>query len=219
MSYLQNIQSAVTAGTATLYWERDLACSPQGIRYQIGLDGAKRTEVTRTHVTLEGLQPDTEYAVRIEAVSDRTLEAKTVQIRTACQKRRIDVTREPYLAKGDGAALNTGAIQRALDDCTASDAVYFPAGVYRTGALRLHIDMEIYLEEGAVLQGTADPADYLPKIPSRFEGIEMECYASLLNMGWLDHTAGANCGNVLIHGKGTIASGGQKLALDRKSVV
>ena len=213
MSYLQNIQSAVTAGTATLYWERDPACSPQGIRYQIGLDGAKRTEVTRTHVTLEGLQPDTEYAVRIEAVSDRALDAETVQIRTACQKRRIDVTREPYLAKGDGAALNTGAIQRALDDCTASDAVYFPAGVYRTGALRLHSDMEIYLEEGAVLQGTADPADYLPKIPSRFEGIEMECYASLLNMGWLDHTAGANCGNVLIHGKGTIASGGQELAL------
>ncbi len=213
MSYLQNIQSAVTAGTATLYWERDPACSPQGIRYQIGLDGAKRTEVTRTHVTLEGLQPDTEYAVRIEAVSDRALDAETVQIRTACQKRRIDVTREPYLAKGDGAALNTGAIQRALDDCTASDAVYFPASVYRTGALRLHSDMEIYLEEGAVLQGTADPADYLPKIPSRFEGIEMECYASLLNMGWLDHTAGANCSNVLIHGKGTIASGGQELAL------
>lgn len=49
-----------------------------------------------------------------------------------------------------------------------------PEGVFLTGALRLHSDMELYLEEGAVLQGTAEVSDYLPKIKSRFEGIEMD---------------------------------------------
>ena len=40
----------------------------------------------------------------------------------------------------------------------------------------------------------------------------MECYSSLLNLGTLDHTAGPNCENVILRGKGTIASGGKLLA-------
>ena len=104
-------------------------------------------------------------------------------------------------------------MQHALDDCAPDCCVYFPAGVYLTGALRGHSDMEISLDDGAVLQGTANVEDYLPRIPSRFEGYEMECYSSVLNFGHLDHTSSPNCENVLIHGKGTIASGGQTLAL------
>ena len=86
--------------------------------------------------------------------------------------RRIDVTREPYCAAGDGETMDTAAIQRALDDCGEGETVYFPAGIYLTGALRLHSDMELYLEKGAVLQGTDEPADYMPRIWSRFEGVE-----------------------------------------------
>ena len=40
----------------------------------------------------------------------------------------------------------------------------------------------------------------------------MRCYSSLLNLGTLDHAAGPNCENVVIRGKGTIASGGRELA-------
>lgn len=233
MDYLQNVQSTVTSDAITLYWERPLECSSQEVRYRIWLEGALQAEVSKTHTTLGGLQPDTEYTVRLEAVLNRAsgeifdetsnknsaevgsiLASDSVKIRTSPLKNRLDVTQAPYFAKGDGATLGTEALQKALNDCTASDVVYFPAGVYLTGALRLHSDTEIYLEEGAVLQGTENPADYLPKIPSRFEGIERECYSSLLNMGDLDHTAGPNCSNVLIHGKGTIASGGQKLGLE-----
>jgi polygalacturonase len=72
--------------------------------------------------------------------------------------------------------------------------------------------MELYLEDGAVLQGTDNPDDYLPRIWSRFEGIEQECYSSLINMGRLSHDEGYNCRNVVIRGKGTIASGGRRLA-------
>ncbi len=134
------------------------------------------------------------------------------RIRTSRSRRRLDITKPPYLAVGDGKTLNTKAIQQALEDCDEDTAVYVPEGTFLTGALRLHSNTELYLEEGALLLGTADPKDYLPRIPSRFEGLEMECYSSLLNMGNLDHTKKPDCGNILIHGKGAIASGGRALA-------
>lgn len=85
-----------------------------------------------------------------------------------------------YGALGDGAALNTAAIQRALDACGAGDRVLIPAGVYRSGALFLHSDMTLELAAGAVLLGSEDPADY-PMLPYAFEGRRGRSYASLLN--------------------------------------
>ena len=113
--------------------------------------------------------------------------------RTTPVKNRLDVTEAPFWAKGDGKTKNTAALQRAIDACGAGDTVYIPAGIYLTGALRLHSNMELYLDEGAILQGTAEIVDYQPRIPSRFEGTEMRCYSSLLNLGTLDHAAGPNC--------------------------
>ena len=78
------------------------------------------------------------------------------------------ITDNPYHAVGDGKTMNTERIQKAIDECPAGGQVYIPAGVFLTGALRLHSDMELYLEKGAVLQGTQEPKDYLPRIRSRF---------------------------------------------------
>lgn len=111
------------------------------------------------------------------------------------RKRRIDITQAPYLAKGDGMALNTAAIQQAIEDCKEDEMVYIPAGTFLTGDLTLQDHMELYLGEGAVLQGSSNPEDYLPRIPSRFEGTERECYQSLLNLGVMDHRAGCTSGN------------------------
>ena len=200
-----------TDSAFTLYWDK-----PEGAKrdqaYDVLVNGEKAATVCRTHITLEGFAPQTaaEFTVLCE------LDGETLHMqargKTRAARRRIDVTKAPYLAAGDGETLNTAALQRAFDDCTAEDCLYFPAGVYMTGALRGHSDMEIYLDEGAVLQGTDKIEDYLPRIPSRFEGIEQACYSSLLNFGMLDHACGPNCRNVLIHGSGKIASGGQTLA-------
>ena len=62
------------------------------------------------------------------------------------------------------------------------------------------------------MQGTANINDYSPRIPSRFEGMEMRCYSSLLNAGRLDHTKGSGCHNIIVRGKGTICGGGPVLA-------
>ena len=200
-----------TDSTITLWWDKpEKAAANQA--YTVYVNGEKAAEVTRTHYTADGLAPGTRLAFEVVCAMEGKTLRLAAQGETTAARRRIDVTQAPYMAKGDGVTLNTKALQKAFDDCTADACVYFPAGVYMTGALRGHSDMEIYIAEGAVLQGTAEIADYLPRIRSRFEGKEQECYSSLLNFGELDHTAGPNCRNILLHGKGKIASGGQTLA-------
>ena len=54
-----------------------------------------------------------------------------------------------YGAIGDGNALDTAAIQRAIDD---GGMVYVPRGVYRTGTLYLKSNGGLHLEAGAVLR-------------------------------------------------------------------
>ncbi len=233
---------AVTDTTITLYWEKPEELSGQICYeiYVEGVFSAKRskTHFTLENLAPDKEYEVEIYAKPVDAASDKKADEETAdsvkneapestpgngpeasdslhascRIRTAKRKRRLDITKAPYFAAGDGKTLNTRAIQKALEDCGENAAVYVPAGVFLTGALRLNSNTELYLEEGAVIQGTANPADYLPRIPSRFEGLEMECYSSLLNMGRLDHTKEPDCENILIHGKGTIASGGRALA-------
>lgn len=195
---------------ATLWWDQpDQAPCPA--RYTVLLDGKPVAETERTHCTLTGLAQEKAYCAQV-CLGSKVIGEITVT--AAPPRRRIDVTKPPYSAVGDGSTLNTRSLQQALDDCGAGEEVYLPEGEYLTGGLRLHSDMALHLAEGAVLRGTEDPKDYLPKIRSRFEGVEQECYQSLLNLGEMHHDAGPNCFNVLIYGKGTICGGGQALALN-----
>lgn len=198
-----------------LYWElpeQELSEQADTV-YEVWVNGAKAGETGQSHYSIEGLEADTDYEVCLRAVKGaQELQKARFYCRTKTVKERIDVTRAPYYAKGDGRTVNTEALQRAIDDCGADQAVYFPEGIYMTGSLRLHSDMELYLDQGAVLKGTAEPDDYLPRIWSRFEGTEMECLSGLLNLGEVDHTADAASRNVVIRGGGTIEGGGRLLA-------
>lgn len=193
----------LTTDTAiTLWWEKP-AHPPE--HYEVRLNGTASCSVIKTHCTINGLTPDTEYTIEVVRIG-------TVTVRTQPALRKIDVTLPPYNAKGDGVKINTAALQKAIDDCGENEYVYLPSGLYMTGALELHSRMTLCLDEGAVLQGTEDPADYLPKLWSRFEGKEQECYRSLLNLGKLDRNGGYTCEDVLICGGGTISGGGAALA-------
>ena len=197
--------AAATATEGELFWTRP---SGPSYDYEVFLNGNRVGTSAVTHFTVAGLQPETQYSAEVR--TGKT--AMQVLFETSPVRQRLDVTKAPYFAKGDGKTQNTAALQRAFEDCGADQEVYFPAGVYQTGALDLHSNMAIYLEENAVLQGSDRPEDYLPRIHSRFEGVERECYRSLLNAGTLDHKDGANCTNILIYGKGTICGGGRILA-------
>ena len=194
------IHELITDDSITLYWERE-----EGMKehFSYEFEGKKGT-LKSTHLMLDALAPDSVYTLK--------LEGKEYSFKTLKKKKRVDITKAPYSVKGDGLTLQTKIIQKAIDDIKESEILYFPPGVYLTGALNLHSDMELYLEEGAVLRGSKEEEDYLPKRKSRFEGHEMECFSSLLNLGELDHNAPPNARNVIIRGKGTIEGGGRELA-------
>ena len=60
----------------------------------------------------------------------------------------------------DGDVMTEG-IQAALDAASGSGkTLRIPPGRYLTGALTIHSDTELWLDEGAILQATSDPADF-----------------------------------------------------------
>ena len=81
-----------------------------------------------------------------------------------------DFTITDFGAKGDGATLNTRAIQQAIDRAAANGGrVVVPNGVFKTGAIFLKEGAALQLDEGAVLLGSTDLADY-PLRRTRIEG-------------------------------------------------
>ena len=201
----QTIHQAAIGAAVTLWWDLPEEAQADSV-YQVVLSGKTVAETRRTHCTLSEIHAPADCEVYLDGQRLGRTEVRPGPVYPRRNAR-------DFGAAGDGATLDTAALQRAIDACGPGEELWLPAGVYRTGALRLHSDMALYLEAGAVLQGTDNPEDYLPKIPSRFEGTEMECYQSVLNLGEMDHAAGPNCRNVLIHGEGEIRGGGQPLAL------
>src|SRR5262245_47710116 len=65
-------------------------------------------------------------------------------------------------AVGDGTALDTEAIQKALNECgkAGGGTVLFPAGTYLCKPLVVRTNTTIRLEKDATIKATDDPADY-----------------------------------------------------------
>ncbi|NGZ74313.1 glycoside hydrolase family 28 protein [Saccharibacillus alkalitolerans] len=112
-----------------------------------------------------------------------------------------------YNAADYGAAPNadrpaTAGIQAAIDAAALAGGgtVFVPAGVYRTGSLRLRSHIELRLSPGAVLKFSAEPDDY-PLVDSRWEGVSRQVHASCIY--------GADLENVSVTGGGTLDGCGQ----------
>jgi polygalacturonase len=67
-----------------------------------------------------------------------------------------------YGAKGDGVALDTKAIQAAVDACAQAGGgtVRLAEGIYLSGTIRLRSNVTLSLANDAVLRGSANIADY-----------------------------------------------------------
>lgn len=107
-----------------------------------------------------------------------------------------------YGSVGDGKALETKAIQMAIDAANESGGgvVSFPRGTYLSGAIFLKSNVELHIGEGVVIRAIQDNREY-PEIWTRIAGVEMYWPAALINVYEQE--------NVRITGKGTIDGNGK----------
>jgi polygalacturonase len=87
-----------------------------------------------------------------------------------------------FNAVGNGTTSNTAAIAAAVSACNAGGGgtVLVPAGKFLTGPIHLKSNVNLHLAKGAVLLFSTDPAEYLPLVLTRWEGVEVMNYSPLI---------------------------------------
>jgi polygalacturonase len=87
-----------------------------------------------------------------------------------------------YGAVSGGTAKCTEAIAKAIAACAAAGGgrVMVPPGVWLTGPIHLKSNVNLHLAKGATLLFSRDPADYLPLVLTRWEGVECMNYSPLV---------------------------------------
>ena len=109
-----------------------------------------------------------------------------------------------YGAKNDSSKLCTDAISKAIDAAikTGGGTVYFPAGKYLTGPIHLKSNITIFIDAGAELHFSDDFNNYLPMVPSRWEGTNVTNFSPLFYAYKAE--------NIAIRGRGVIDGHGKK---------
>ncbi len=103
-----------------------------------------------------------------------------------------------YGAFEGGEVINTDAISKAIAACNKAGGgkVVFPAGEWLTGPIHFKSNVNLFLEEGAIVRFTDNPEDYLPAVMTSWEGMECYNYSPLLYA--------FECENIAITGKGKL---------------
>lgn len=107
-------------------------------------------------------------------------------------------------AFNDGKTLNTTAIQKTINQCSAKGGgiVSFKPGKYLTGSIFIKKNVCLNIDAGVELLGSQDLKDY-PEIDTRVAGIEMKWPAALINI--------IGQSNAAISGKGLVNAQGKPL--------
>ncbi|MBW7461563.1 glycoside hydrolase family 28 protein, partial [Paenibacillus sepulcri] len=104
-------------------------------------------------------------------------------------------------AVGDGATMNTAAINSAIEACSSlgGGTVRIPPGIWLTGPLRLQSGINLHAEGGALVLFSRSFDDY-PLIHTSYEGLRtMRCISPLY---------GADLHDIAITGKGVFDGSG-----------
>ena len=114
---------------------------------------------------------------------------------------RVDMLKSG--AKADGKTLNTMLINHTVDRLSQAGGgtLFFPAGTYLTGAIRLKSNLTLELEAGATLLFSDNFDDYLPFMEVRHEGVMMKSFSPLISA--------MDAENITIKGEGTLDGQGK----------
>lgn len=85
-------------------------------------------------------------------------------------------------AVGDGKTNCTSAFASAIAACATAGGgrVFVPEGAWLTGAIHLKSNVHLYVARNATVRFSTDPADYLPLVFTRWEGVELMNYSPLI---------------------------------------
>lgn len=112
-----------------------------------------------------------------------------------------------YGAAADGTTLDTAAINKTIEACSASGGgtVYFPAGTYLSGSIRLKSNIALYLDAGATILGASNDINAYDQP----EDNTFDMYQDFGHSHWHNSLIwGENLENITIMGPGTINGGG-----------
>jgi hypothetical protein len=111
-----------------------------------------------------------------------------------------------YGAKGDGVALDTAALQAAIDACHqgGGGTVLVPAGTFQIGTVELKSNVTLHIAAAGKLLGTADGKQY-----HAVDAIPLSGDSTLIDGNWALLYA-VNATNVTVEGSGTIDGQGAK---------
>lgn len=106
-------------------------------------------------------------------------------------------------AVSDGKTKCTAAFRNALRAASAQGGgtVRVPAGTFLTGPIHLLSNSTLDLDAGAIVKFSTDFDDYLPMVPSRWEGIEVTNFSPLI---YARHAT-----NIAIRGRGVLDGQGK----------
>jgi len=142
-------------------------------------------------------------AARAQAqpAADRTLGVKTYNIRD-------------FGAKGDGVALDTAALQSAIDACNRDQGgtVLVPAGVFVIGAVEMKSNVTLHIAAGGTLLGSADGKQY-----HAIDAVPLQGDTTLNDGNWALIFA-VKARNFTIEGPGTIDGQGAQFRAPSRGI-
>jgi polygalacturonase len=98
------------------------------------------------------------------------------------------VTITDYGVDNTGKTLETVKIQKAIDEVSVSGGVlFFPNGIYKTGQINFKSNMCVLLDDGALIKGSSNPADYPGKTLIGMDSVKnfkLLGYGTIDGAGW-----------------------------------
>ncbi|WP_430609987.1 glycosyl hydrolase family 28 protein [Enterococcus sp. DIV0876] len=234
----QVLPTTISDSQATVVWEKSTFAKHLS-GYQIFLAGQCIAQLpqNKTHFTIQNLQANHSYQIALYCVTEEGQRIEHTQVTcsfaTMSKSERIDVTRAPYRIDPTGKTLSTVRLQQAIDDCPNGGTILIPKdAIILSGAIQLKSNMILQID--GCLTASQNPDDFRffdsshyigtcnddGLALSRYEGWELYCYRSLINIGYIDPSDRQKvvCENVRICGSGSIIGGGNQLGMAMREI-